>query len=292
MPRASRQALATDRLQRRLRCAVPATEFKFRGHGTPLSAPGSGSKRLSTAYPADRKPAYYTCNGLRARKTHFADSRFVIRRRARAQTGVPDARTGKDPTKKMKEYHPSFARANCMFNRPSNQAVQKKSSALLLTTRSTKVSATRGSREAERSSNTQCGEDNTFSDEPRCASERAPESPPTTTTAAASQRAQMRPPFSRATKSKVSVRAQTSPRRKGKTRDTDAKQKCPSAPMSAFDDSPERLPTLTESINEKANKCSLSEPLLLQLMLLSSLTLFLWGSWSTKFSRKRLKDQK
>ena len=46
----------------------------------------------------------------------------------------------------------------------------KNRSALLLTTRSTKVSATRGSREAERSSNTQCGEDNTFSDEPRCAS--------------------------------------------------------------------------------------------------------------------------
>ena len=58
--------------------------------------------------------------------------------------------------------------------------------------------------------------------------------------------------------------------------------------MSAFDDSTERLPTLTESIDEKTNKCSLSEPLLLQAsMLLSSLALLVNQVFEGSVSKTR-----
>ena len=293
MPRASQQALAPrNRLQKRLRCAVPATEF--RGHDTPLSAPGLGSKKKGSPQHILRTASLLTTRATdceHAKPT--SQTRAVIRRRAMGgKTGVPDARTPRKRPNQENEGVPSLgSRESQLHVQPApfrTEPSGKKSISLVVDdalNQSLCDARLQGSRALKqhpvwRGQHLQ----RRTSLRLQNALQKVLQQPQPPRLL---QRAQMRPPFSRATKSKVSVRAQTSPRRKGKTRDTDAKQKCPSAPMSAFDDSPERLPTLTESIDEKTNKWSLSEPLLLQAsMLLSSLTLFLWGSWSTKFSRE------
>ena len=295
MPRASQQALAPrNRLQKRLRCAVPATEFEFRGHDTPLSAPGLGSKKKGSPQHILRTASLLTTRATdceHAKPT--SQTRAVIRRRAMGgKTGVPGARTPRKRPNQENEGVPSLgSRESQLHVQPApfrTEPSGKKSISLVVDdalNQSLCDARLQGSRALKqhpvwRGQHLQ----RRTSLRLQNALQKVLQQPQPPRLL---QRAQMRPPFSRATKSKVSVRAQTSPRRKGKTRDTDAKQKCPSAPMSAFDDSPERLPTLTESINEKTNKWSLSEPLLLQAsMLLSTLTLFLWGSWSTKFSRE------
>ena len=293
MPRASQQALAPrNRLQKRLRCAVPAMEF--RGHDTPLSAPGLGSKKKGSPQHILRTASLLTTRATdceHAKPT--SQTRAVIRRRAMGgKTGVPGARTPRKRPNQENEGVPSLgSRESQLHVQPApfrTEPSGKKSIGLAVRdalNQSLCDARLQGSRALKqrpvwRGQHLQ----RRTSLRLQNALQKVLQQPQPPRLL---QRAQMRPPFSRATKSKASVRAQTSPRRKGKTRDTDAKQKCRSTPMSAFDDSPERLPTLTESINEKTNKCSLSEPLLLQAsMLLSSLTIFLWGSWSTKFSRE------
>ena len=295
MPRASQQALAPrNRLQKILRCAVPATEFEFRGHDTPLSAPGVGSKKKGSPQHILRTASLLTTRATdceHAKPT--SQTRAVIRRRAMSgKTGVPDARMPRKRPNQENEGVPSLgSRESQLHVQPApfrTEPSGKKSIGLAVDdalNQSLCDARLQGSRALKqhpvwRGQHLQ----RRTSLRLQNALQKVLQQPQPPRLL---QRAQMRPPFSRATKSKASVRAQTSPRRKGKTRDTDAKQKCPSTPMSAFDDSTERLPTLTESINEKTNKWSLSEPLLLQAsMLFSSLTLFLWGSWSTKFSRE------
>ena len=156
---------------------------------------------------------------------------------------------------------------------------------MLLTTRSTKVSATRGSREAERSSNTQCGEDNTSATNLAASRTRSRKSSNNHNRHGFSNELKCDHPSRAPQNRKCQCELRLHHGEKGRlviqTRSKSAHLHRCLLSTTALKGSCQ----LTESIDEKTNKCSLSEPLLLQAsMLLSTLTLFLWGSWSTKFS--------
>ena len=189
------------------------------------------------------------CNGLRARKTHSADSRCDSKTRDGREGGRPRRpHAGKDPTKKMKEYHPSVrARANCMFNRlPFELSHPGKIDRPCRWRRAQPKFLRREAQEADAQATPSVAR-TTSSATTSLRLQNAPKSSDNHNHPGFSNELKCDHP-SRATKSKVSVRAQTSPRRGRLVIQT--RPKCPSTHDVCFRDN-ERLPTLTESISRR-----------------------------------------